>query len=108
MKQIKNIFMALACVCTLGSCEDFLNVNPKGEVFDQDMFTSAEGYEDALYGIYAELGTTQYLYSDYMVWVPEVMGINLQSSSLDLTNVSMGLWEAYGAPGLRKGIWSAA
>ena len=56
MKQIKNIFIALACVCTLGSCEDFLNVNPKGEVFDQDMFTSAEGYEDALYGIYAELG----------------------------------------------------
>jgi hypothetical protein len=70
MKQIKNIFIALACVCILGSCEGFLNVNPKGEVFDQDMFTSAEGYEDALYGIFAELGTTQYLYSDYMVWVP--------------------------------------
>ena len=81
MKQIKNIFIALACVCTLAGCEKFLNVNPKGEVFDQDMFTSAEGYEDALYGIYAELGTTQYLYSDYMVWVPEVMGVNLQSSS---------------------------
>ena len=108
MKQIKNIFIALACVCTLAGCDKFLNVNPKGEVFDQDMFTSAEGYEDALYGIYAELGTTQYLYSDYMVWVPEVMGVNLQSSSLDLTNVSMGLWDAYGAPGLRKGIWSAA
>ena len=102
--------MALACVCTLAGCEGFLNVNPKGEVFDQDMFTSAEGYEDALYGIYAELGTTKYLYRDYMVWVPEVMGVNLLSSSTSdgLTNFSMGLWDAFGAPGLRKGIWSAA
>ena len=108
MKQIKNIFIALACVCTLAGCEKFLNVNPKGEVFDQDMFTSAEGYEDALYGIYAELGTVQYLYSDDMVWDPEGMGLNLQSSSLDVTNMSMGLWEAYGAPNMRKGIWSAA
>lgn len=108
MKKIKNILIAAVCVLALGSCEKFLNVNPKGEVFDQDMFTTAEGFEDALYGIYAELGTSQYLYSDYMVWVPEVMGVNLQSSALDVTNMSMGLWDAYGAPAVRKGIWSAA
>ena len=108
MKKIKNILIAAACVLTFGSCEKFLNVNPKGEVFDQDMFTTAEGFEDALYGIYAELGTSQYLYSDYMVWAPEVMGINLQSSSLDVTNMSMALWDSYGSPVLRKGIWSAA
>lgn len=108
MKKIKNILIAAVCVLALGSCEKFLNVNPKGEVFDQDMFTTAEGFEDALYGIYAELGTTQYLYSDYMVWLPEVMGVNLLSSALDVTNMSMGLWDAYGAPAVRKGIWSAA
>ena len=45
----------------LASCADFLDVNPKGEVFDADMYESAEGYEDALYGIYAQLGTSDYL-----------------------------------------------
>ena len=49
MKKIKNILIAAVCVLALGSCEKFLNVNPKGEVFDQDMFTTAEGFEDALY-----------------------------------------------------------
>ena len=108
MKKIKNIFIVAFCAVVICGCEKFLNVNPKGEVFDQDMFTTAEGFEDALYGIYAELGTSQYLYSDYMVWVPEVMGLNLQSSALDVTNLSMTLWDAYGAPALRKNIWSAA
>lgn len=108
MKMIRNIICAAAIALMTSGCADFLNVNPKGEVFDADMFTSAEGYEDALYGIYAELGTTQYLYSDYMIWAPEVMGTSLYSTAFDLNSFSVGEWEAYGAPALRKSIWSAA
>ena len=89
-------------------CADFLDVNPKGEVFDNDMFTSAEGYEDALYGIYAELGTEDYLYSDYMLWLPEVMSINVTTTNTGMQNMSQANWTATGAPALRNGLWGAA
>ena len=89
-------------------CADFLDVNPKGEVFDNDMFTSAEGYEDALYGIYAELGTEDYLYSDYMLWLPEVMSINVTTENSGLLNMSQANWTATGAPAFRNGLWGTA
>ena len=74
MRQTKIIFCMFLLLA--GGCSKFLDVNPKGEVFDNDMFTTAAGYEDALYGIYAELGTVSGLYSDYLWWIPEALCVN--------------------------------
>ena len=109
MKKIRlYISVLLLLPFVAGGCDDFLNVNPKGEVFDNDMFTSADGYEDALYGIYAELGTKQYLYSDYMFWLPEVLSINVTSGDNGFQNMAVGQWDMYGGPMIRRGIWVAS
>ncbi len=108
MKMIRNIILIASTIFLVSSCDKFLNVNPKGEVFDIDMFTSAEGYEDALYGIYAELGADQHLYNDYMVWIPEVMSINYKSTETALNNLANAQWDGFEAPRLRRSVWSAA
>lgn len=105
---MKRTFAIIAAALTLCSCSGFLDVNPKGEVFDNDMFVSAEGYEDAIYGIYAELGTAQYLYSDYMYWIPEALGINVTISDNGLQYMATTQWTAFNATSIRNGVWKAA
>lgn len=90
----------------LASCADFLNVNPKGEVFDADMYESAEGYEDALYGIYAQLGTSDYLYKNYLHWLPEVLAVNVRTTDDGLQSMSYAVWNKLSATQIRKGIWA--
>lgn len=106
---MKRIYLALiSALVVLGaaSCDKFLNVNPKGEVFDADMYNSAEGYEDALYGIYAQLGTDDYLYKNYLHWLPEVLAVNVHTSDDGLQSMSYGLWTKTTAFPIRKGIWA--
>ena len=107
MKTLKHYILCALALPLLG-CSSFLDVNPKGEVFDKDMFESAEGYEDALYGIYAELGTQKSLYSDYMFWVPETLSINVTLSDDGMSNMAIGEWSRTHASTIRNDIWSAA
>lgn len=34
---------------------NFLDINPESEVVNDDMFSTAEGVEDALYGVYMSM-----------------------------------------------------
>ena len=103
----KLLYLSLGLLLA-GGCASFLDVNPKGEVFDNDMFTSAAGYEDALYGIYAELGTVSGLYSDYLWWIPEALAVNETISDNGLQYMAMGQWTAYNASSIRNTVWRAA
>ncbi len=59
-----NIFILLIVLFTT-SCDDFLDVRPEGEVVNDELFEKAEGFEDALYGVYSYLT------------IPELYGQNL-------------------------------
>lgn len=107
MKTYIRFILLISIPSLLFGC-DLLNVNPKGEVMDEDIFRSQSGYEDALYGIYAELGTIEHLYSGYMLWLPEVLSINVRSSEMALQNMSVGVWTKDNAPAVRRGIWASA
>ncbi len=109
MKKIKRyISCGILSVLIFSSCAGFLDVNPKGEIFDGDMFTTAEGYEDALYGIYAELGTKQYLYSDYMYWLPEVLSINVTSNNSGFQYLAANNRDASIARQITSPIWETS
>jgi len=110
MKKIHLTWMipALAALL-LSSCSKFLDINPKGEVFDADMFTSPEGYEDALYGIYNELATTESLYAAHLHWFAEACcGNVISQSDYKFGNMAMGDWYTTGPVSVRKAIWSDA
>ena len=64
MKRMKKYsYILLALPLLLGSCEAYLDVNPKSEVTDKELFSTAEGCEDAIYGIYTEMGTNKNLFA---------------------------------------------
>ena len=104
MKKISTI-LALAAVM-LSGCGKFLDINPKGEVFDADMYSSGEGFEDALYGIYSELGNQEYLYRGYMLWIPEALSRNEISTDYLIGIMSEGDWY-YQNNNVRNLLWTA-
>lgn len=109
MNDMKKKYISLTVAAfAFVSCSGFLDVNPKGEVFDKDMFESAQGYENSLYGIYAELGTENYLYKNYLHWVPEVLSCNVKTSDDALQSMSYAIWTKSTVGPVRKGMWAAS
>lgn len=110
MKRL--FYMAAAAAMMLCGCAKFLDVNPKGEVFDADMFSTGEGYEDALYGIYNYLAETQSLYGAHIWWVAEACSQNVisgsSSSDYQFGYMQLGRWYDQGPTSIREGIWSNA
>ena len=71
MKRMKKYsYILLALPLLLGSCEAYLDVNPKSEVTDKELFSTAEGCEDAIYGIYTEMGTNKNLFDKCPARIP--------------------------------------
>jgi len=104
-----NITVSLAVMTLAAGCSGFLDVNPKGETFDADMFNSAEGYEDAIYGIYSELSLNDALYGGNLMWMPEAMGQNITAvSDYRFGNLAAADWKGTGPTNLRKTVWSEA
>ena len=52
--MMKRILLACVSLFFLG-CGNFLDINPESEVVNDDMFSTAEGVEDALYGVYMSM-----------------------------------------------------
>lgn len=107
--NMKKIF----CIASAGlmaffsACSGYLDVNPKGETFDADMFNSADGYEDAIYGIYSELSSGTNLYGGLLLWIPEAMSGNVTAvSSYQYGNLAEADWTSKGPVSLLKKVWS--
>ena len=85
MKRMKKYsYILLALPLLLGSCEAYLDVNPKSEVTDKELFSTAEGCEDAIYGIYTEMGTNKNLFAYALTFAyPELMTGNFTISQSD-------------------------
>lgn len=106
---MKRIICILCLGLVMSSCAKFLDVNPKGEVFDGDMFTSAEGVEDALYGVYSELAGTESLWGAYLHWIPEACSQNvLCPGDYKMGNMAAADWMSSGPVSVRKELWGSA
>lgn len=86
MNKMKYIFSCL-CVLLLAttSCDDYLDITPDGQVKRDEQLATAEGIEDAMYGVYSQL-RSQALY-----------GQELSFSTLEI--LSQTLW-CNGASGI--------
>lgn len=55
MNKIKTTLLVLFGMMMFSSCEDFLDITPEGQVKRDELLSTNEGIEDALYGAYAQL-----------------------------------------------------
>lgn len=72
MRKIINYILPFTLVLCLGSCENFLDVNPKGEVLRDELLSTPQGVENAMYGVYATMRKN------------ELYGRNLSHYALDI------------------------
>lgn len=72
MKNIGKIAICLFAALTTLSCDDFLDITPDGQVKRDQLLTTAEGIEDAMYGAYASLRS------------PNLYGRELSFSSIEV------------------------
>ena len=49
--NLKNIIFILGVLFLGSSCENFLDVHPKGEVTGKELLKDRKGFENALYGV---------------------------------------------------------
>ncbi len=82
----KYIFIGMMMVMAWG-CDDFLTVKPKSDIKDVELFSTAEGCEDAIYGAYAKLGADGLYGREMRYYLPEVLA---QSYYSDLDAGSEG------------------
>ena len=82
-------------ICGLGlmvlatSCDNFLDVHPKGEIVGKDLLSERKGFETALYGVYASMRNDK-AYGAYMTYyVMDVLAqyFNCPGNS-DITDLS--------------------
>lgn len=66
MKRIKLYTTALLLFLLGTSCGDWLNVLPKSEIDEENMFEDADGYYTALNGVYINMSDEK-LYGDYLL-----------------------------------------
>lgn len=108
MRKIYIVLSVLA-LTLFTACAKFLDVNPKGELFDHDMFNSSEKFADALYGVYSEISGNKNLYAGNIFWAAEIMSGNV-SAITDNTfgNMALGNWDNNGVMIFRRDVWESA
>lgn len=90
------------------SCNSFLDVNPEGTVIESEQFVDAQGFEDALYGVYATMASddlygkvlnfwmldvfAQYYYQGYTSYAPYYFATLDHDSDYSEPIIS-GVWE---------------
>lgn len=88
-----NILISCLLAFSVVSCDDFLDVRPKAEKLENDLFKNAQGFEDAIYGVYGSLQSTA-LYGRYLTWgIPEVLAQNLKSTQTAIEELAKYKYE---------------
>ena len=100
----KIILLACISLFFLG-CGNFLDINPESEVVNDDMFSTAEGVEDALYGVYMSMVKEDMYGGDMSVLIPELLGQNFVTDDGYLIYVSRLDNENSYARNMTKKMW---
>ena len=75
LRKYIELFLIAGILGCMTSCNDWLDVRPESEVGEDQMFSTEQGYMDALYGVYVSMGEKN-LYGGEM---PLAMDLLMQS-----------------------------
>lgn len=73
------LYLCVVMLATV-SCNDWLDVEPKSQVKDKDLFSSETGFKEALSGVYSIM-TQEYLYGKELTF--GMLGVLAQSGTIN-------------------------
>ncbi len=84
MKKHSLIYIVFALVFTvMPSCEKYLDITPEGQVNRDDLLSTPDGIEDALYGVYAQMRQATLYGQNLSFYYLEMMAQTLYSPNID-------------------------
>lgn len=95
----------------LTSCNDYLDVRPKGEKLEADQFSTAEGIEATIYGVYGSLQSSS-LYGKELYWgMTDIMAQDLNHNNESAGSVALSKYQYETDDNLRSrfsNVWTTA
>ena len=73
---MKNLFILLFALLALAACNDWLNVSPRGEVKETEMYESEEGFQGVLTGVYIAMASADLYGRAMTIQMPELLARN--------------------------------
>ena len=108
MKKIRYIIFLAAALLATTSCEDFLNIIPEGQAKRDELLETAEGIEEAMYGVYAQLRSTSLYGQELHFQTLEVMAHNLYcDGNTSITALGKFEYDNTSVKSLFEDIWTA-
>lgn len=108
MKKIIYIAHLMVVLFATTSCEDFLNITPEGQAKRSELLETAEGIEDAMYGVYAQLRSNTLYGQELHFHTLEIMAHNLHCGG-NTTLIALGNFEYdnTNVESIFENIWTA-
>ena len=107
----RTAFALLLGTAALSSCNDFLDVRPKGEKVEADQFNTPDGVEAAIYGVYGSMQQTS-LYGKELFWgLTDIMAQDLNQNSESRGSVALSKYQYESDDNLRNrfsDVWTSA
>lgn len=112
MRKLNILYAVfLAASVTLVSCDDFLDVRPDSEKVADDLFSTAEGFEDAIYGVYGFMHSAN-LYGKEMFWgLTDIMAQDFDQNSTSAGSRALARYQYDSNDYLKNrfsAVWSTA
>jgi hypothetical protein len=110
---MKKQLLLILLIPLMAGCENFLDIRPKSEVLEKEIFSDDEKTEDALYGIYGQLGGNAVFFGggsgdSFLGVAGDLMSGNthiVSAAQTGLAHFSHARWNIKQAIDLAEPIW---
>lgn len=108
MKKITYIILSLLVTSlTTTSCEGFLDITPEGQVKRDPLLATAEGIEDALYGVYSQMRSTSLYGQELQFSTLEILAQTLYCYGNDgITAMGRYDWKHSDVISIFEAVWT--
>lgn len=93
MRKLYYLAACLLALCT--SCSDWLDVKPKTNVEEEDLFKNEQGFKEALTGIYIKMSETQLYGRELTYGFLSQLAQNYLSDGNELADYYEDTWYTY-------------
>lgn len=96
MKKLKMILCTAIALVSLSSCGDWLDVEPKTNIDEADLFKNEQGFKEALTGIYIKMCSTNLYGKELTYGFMDVLAQRYENNSNQYANYSEAeVWYVY-------------